>query len=106
MTVLVLVGGGQVGPVVPLSRLAVVDDMRVPMRVGYRLVLVVRKLMSPAFVRLWLAGSLFPLASVIRSRTGLTLWSSFNLLAWVENLKSAPLGRGAGAGPSGAVARA
>jgi hypothetical protein len=58
MMVLVLVGRRQVGPLISLPRLAVVDDMRMPMGMSYGVMFMAGKLMASALLSLRLAGSL------------------------------------------------
>src|SRR5438552_608210 len=70
MMVLVLVGRGQVGPLVTLPGFAVMDDMRMPVGMGYGVVFMARKLMASAFLRLRLPCRLRPagLAELVEDR--------------------------------------
>jgi hypothetical protein len=52
MMVLVLVGGREVGPLIPFTRLAVMGNVRVPVYMGQLQVLVVREFLGPTLLSL------------------------------------------------------
>jgi hypothetical protein len=52
MMVFVLVGGREVGPLIPFTRLAVMGNVRMPVYMGQLQMLVVRELLGPPFLSL------------------------------------------------------